>query len=193
MKKFRKNFFKEAKLHKCCGDNDLRPALNYIHFKNGYAYSTDGYIAVKYNVLQISENFTEEEVKNLDGKRIHKKAYELLLKFDTVSIIETGFLCSNFNQPFLSTTISFDIVDYKFPDVDIILEQKLKDLKPLARIGISSSLLIKLSNSLPYRNGFIFFFSNESDAIICKSDMYEELNDCIAILMPFSIPDEIKL
>ena len=76
-------FYKEFKLHKACANDEFRPAMHYICFRNGYAYATDGHIAVRASLDAICA-LSEEERNKLNGYLIHKKQYEMLLKYSTI-------------------------------------------------------------------------------------------------------------
>lgn len=47
MKDDKKNFNKKVKMHLACADDELRPALACIYFKNDFAYASDGHILVR--------------------------------------------------------------------------------------------------------------------------------------------------
>lgn len=78
-------FYKEYKLHKACANDDFRPAMHYICFKDGYAYATDAHIAVRANLHHISA-LSDEDIAKLNGHLIHKSQYEMLLKYSTIEI-----------------------------------------------------------------------------------------------------------
>ena len=85
-------FYKEFKLHKACANEEFRPAMHYICFRNGYAYATDGHIAVRASLDAICA-LSEEERNKLNGYLIHKKQYEMLLKYSTIEIGEGVITC----------------------------------------------------------------------------------------------------
>ena len=63
----RHNFDPQFKLHLCCGNDDIRPVFQYIHFIGGYAYATDAHVLIRAKIADIS-NFTEEEIAMLNNK-----------------------------------------------------------------------------------------------------------------------------
>ena len=81
LKGFRPNF----KIHKVCANDDLRPAMWYVFFKDGNAYATDAHIAIVAPLSTIS-NFTDEEKKLLEGKLIHATQFAKLLTMRNVDI-----------------------------------------------------------------------------------------------------------
>ena len=78
-------FYKEFKLHKACANDDIRPAMHYVCFKNGYAYATDAHIAVRANLHDISA-LSDDDIAKLNGHLIHKSQYEQLLKYSSIEI-----------------------------------------------------------------------------------------------------------
>ena len=46
-KKIRHNFNKGIKLHLACANNLIRPVMNCIYFKDGYAIASNGMILIK--------------------------------------------------------------------------------------------------------------------------------------------------
>ena len=78
-------FYKEYKLHKACANYELRTAMNYICFNNGYAYATTAHIAVRANLHNISA-LSDEDIAKLNGYLIHKDQYEMMLKYSTIEI-----------------------------------------------------------------------------------------------------------
>lgn len=91
MKKVRHNFKKGIELHKVCAIDELRPVLNYIYFNGPYAIACDGHILIKAKVSEIS-NFDESEIELLNGHFLHARGFQLLMKYDVVSVEEDGFL-----------------------------------------------------------------------------------------------------
>lgn len=92
MKKIRHNFNKGIKLHLACANaNDfLRPVMNCIYFKDGYAIASNGKILIKACLNEIC-NFSEEEKELLDGKLISAKNFKEIIKHTIIEIEEDGF------------------------------------------------------------------------------------------------------
>ena len=74
-------------LHLACSDDELRPAFQYIHFKDGWAFASNTYILVR----QSMENYCSALNKDLlNGKAIHADAFKKILKYDTVEVTDKG-------------------------------------------------------------------------------------------------------
>jgi hypothetical protein len=76
-----------------CADDDLRPALNCVHFVNGFAYATNGKILAK----QSLEYSNIEQVEKLEGKSIHKDSYKQIMKFQYASADDSMIVCIDEN------------------------------------------------------------------------------------------------
>ena len=162
-------FYKEYKLHKACANDDLRPAMHYICFKDGYAYATDAHIAVRASLDAICALSDEEKTK-LNGYLIHKSQYEMLLKYSSIEIGE-GTITLIDPESKASTTIQLvklaesseaaEVSEGKaiyFPNVDKIINDDLSK-EPLQQVGFSYSLLGRIIAAMgiqPNRVGLRF-------------------------------------
>ena len=144
-------FYKEYKLHKACANDDIRPSMQYICFKDGYAYATDAHIAVRASLQAICA-LSDEETAKLNGYLIHKSQYEMLLKYSTIEIGE-GTITLIYPESKASNTIKLvklampgdgeEVLKdnaIRYPDVDKIINDDLSK-EPLQQVGFSYSLL----------------------------------------------------
>ena len=162
-------FYKEYKLHKACASDDLRPAMHYICFKDGYAYATDAHIAVRASLDAICALSDEEKAK-LNGYLIHKSQYEMLLKYSTIEIGEGVITCID-PESKARTTIQLvkmaetdeEVAEskglaIKYPNVDPVINDDLSK-EPLQKVGFSYSLLGRIIAAMgiqPNRVGLRF-------------------------------------
>lgn len=162
-------FYKEYKLHKACASDDLRPAMHYICFKDGYAYATDAHIAVRANLHAICA-LSDEEIAKLNGHLIHKSQYEMLLKYSTIEIGD-GTITLIDPESKASTVIQLvklaesseaaEVSEGKaiyFPNVDAIIDKDRSE-EPLQQVGFSYSLLGRIIAAMgitPNRVGLRF-------------------------------------
>ena len=171
-------FYKEFKLHKACANKDFLPAMHYICFRNGYAYATDAHIAVRASLDAICA-LSEEERNKLNGYLIHKKQYEMLLKYSTIEIGEGVITCID-SELNARTTIqlvklaesseSEERAEGKaiyFPNVDAVINDDLSK-EPLQKVGFNYQLLGRLiaamgitSNRIGFR-----FTSNRKQIVV---------------------------
>ena len=191
-------FYKEYKLHKACANEEFRPAMHYICFKNGYAYATDGHIAVRASLDAICA-LSEEDRNKLNGYLIHKKQYEMLLKYRNIEIGEGVITCID-SESNARTTIqlaklaeSSDSKDREegkaiyFPNVDGVINDDLSK-EPLQKVGFSYQLLARLIAAMGIQRECIGFrFTSNSKPIVVLG--VEPGIDVRGIIMPMMMED----
>ena len=91
-----RNFDKRFKLHKATAKEELRPSLDLIKFADGYAYASDGMLAVKAKLKTIS-NFTDAELAKLEGKAIDSDSFKKILTFEHATIEDHCITATNNN------------------------------------------------------------------------------------------------
>jgi len=74
-----------------CSHDEMRDNLQYVLFKDGYLWATNAHVMIKQHLSL--HDFTEEEIKIMDGKCIHGSAFKLMKKFDIIEATEKGLLC----------------------------------------------------------------------------------------------------
>lgn len=142
----RKNFFKRYQLHLATGKDDLRPALDLVSFRDGYAYATDTYLLVKAKLKDIS-GFPDKELELLEGKSISSSSFRKLLEFDDVTINESGFIAQGVNGNKVSFFFNDQlIVDLKFDDVFAGILDHYREEKSV--FGFNASRLNKVAKVL---------------------------------------------
>ena len=191
-------FYKEFKLHKACASDEFRPAMHYICFRNGYAYATDGHIAVRASLDAICA-LSEEERNKLNGYLIHKKQYEMLLKYGTIEIGDGVITCID-SESNARTTIqlvklaesseSAERAEGKaiyFPNVDGVINDDLSK-EPLQKVGFSYQLLGRLISAMGIQRECIGFrFTSNSKPIVVLG--VEPGIDVRGIIMPMMLDD----
>ncbi len=79
-----------APLHKACGNEDFRPAFSYVHFVNGYAYASNGRIAVKQSM---ADYCTVIDAEMMNGHAIHKDSFQDIIKYEIAQANDEGIEC----------------------------------------------------------------------------------------------------
>ena len=195
MTKERLNFQKRFQLHKACATDNVRPVLNYILFRNGYAYATDAHIVVRAKIEDIS-TFNPEQIEMLEGHLLHRKKYEMLLKYNTVAVEKT--MATN-EEGKLVETAQFrvygedneDIIipmhkegdGYKYPNPEAILNKKVGGGN-IPCIGFKIGLLSRLSDAMGGINIVEMHFTDKSTQIEVTSKGELEYQDVRGIIMP---------
>lgn len=189
-------FYKEYKLHKACANDEFRPAMHYICFKNGYAYATDGHIAVRASLDAICA-LSEEGRNKLNGYLIHKKQYEMLLKYSTIEIGEGVITCIDSNSNARTTIQLVKLAESSesaereegkaiyFPNVDAVIDDDLSK-EPLQKVGFNYQLLIRLIAAMGITSKRIgFSFKSNSKPIVVLG--VEPGIDVRGIIMPIML------
>jgi len=186
--KFICGFYPQYKLHKVCADDELRPVMGYLCFRNGNVYATDAHMAIAAPLSFVS-TFSEEDQKLLEGKLIHWTQFAQLLKMRETYVKETAdgvqFECKTGAGETVIIPLSTEETLGKFPNVESVLESARADAKenkqPLSHIGLKQSLLANLTAAMHVKIVNLYF-SDASHAIIVQD--YDISNEIRAILTP---------
>lgn len=173
-----------TKLHECCSTDKMRPVMNCIYFDCGFAYASNGHIAIK----QSLEYQSVLNPEYLDGKLLHRENYASVMKFDIAECGEDGIDCK-------STSGAAAFFEYyelkeneKIPDYDAVIKTKY-GLTQLSFIGINPDYLLKLTKALYAPLGNIRCQFTGLDKPI-KVDVIG-IDDQEAILMPYVLTDSL--
>jgi hypothetical protein len=174
-----------SKLHLVCGnDKDLRKAAQAVHFIGGYAYASDGYIAVK-QPLSLSSVIDAE---NLDNRSIHKSAYEASLKYDFVTANQEGLDCTSLDGS--AAFFPYYELDKDIPDYDAVFTGK--NLVQASEIGFNGKKVSQLINAMYSSSGqFKLSFTGQGKPIFLES-IDEAAEDQVGIIMPVMLQSEMN-
>lgn len=115
-KKQKRNF--KTPLHLACSSDELRPVFGFVFFENGYAYATNGHIAIK----QSLEYCDVVNCQELNNHAIHSSAFAQIIKYPMAVATQEGIECSDQKVKVL----------FRYTDMELIrpkLEECVKDLK----------------------------------------------------------------
>ena len=121
-----RNFDKRFKLHKATVKEKLRPYLDFIKFTDGYAYASDGILAVKAKIKTIS-NFTDAELAKLEGRSIDSDSFKKILTFEHATIEDHCITATNNNGD--KTSFYFNAQE----ELKIKVENVFSSLRPQYR------------------------------------------------------------
>ena len=189
--KINKNF----KIWKAIKENEFRPVMEFIHFRNGYAYASDSHILVKIPIDELIdfsldiERTPEENLAILDGYSIHAKVWQHLAGVKgEIKLFPPQY---ENELPFFSVDIDgggaqvvrFPVAKkdfYKVPDFEGVLKPEA-NTETISRIGISISLLNNLAQALGTEN-LKLEFSSENRKIIVHPLEFESM--AYGLIMP---------
>ena len=167
------NFKKSVKMHLACKPDPLRPAYGYIQFKDGFAYASDGHIAVKNRIEEIS-GLNQAEIEALNGKFLQYEFYRDMLK-----CIE----CKNGDD---SVFFYFSTVE-KPLDIKKVIDEHLS-MEPMAveHISLNMKYLTDLSKAMYQCESCTFIFHGEGRGVVLKSN--DEYVNSVGLIMPIINP-----
>lgn len=172
-----------TKLHECAGDDadKLRPMFQCIHFENGYAFVTDGVVAIK-QTLSFQSILNPE---NLDGKSIHKNSFKQIMAFEIAQANDEVIECWNENGQHVYFEYYERKPDEQPPSMDKIMKLKT-GLTQLGFIGIEPDNLKRIKSAMyvPPGHSIRLQFTGIDRAILVDVPGVDEQE---AILMPVVI------
>lgn len=163
-------------LHHACAKDPMRPALEHIMIKDGYAYATNAHILVKAKLSEFTER--EEILELIEGKYIHRDTWKqiynkaCLVKDEKLFCIDHGMF------------VEFKDVE-KFPNVDAVIPKgELEDVK---RICFRHEFFNLLSKALKrtLSEGATLKFHGASRAIVVGSN--DGFSESFGIIMPIML------
>lgn len=177
-KKDKKNTF-NTKLYEVCGDDDLRPVLQCVQFRNGFAYATNGHISIK-QTLDLQSVLNKDM---LEGKLLHRDSYRAIMAFEIAECNEDGIYCKNTNGQ-IAFFAYFESLGEPIPDISKAMHTG-KGPANLSFIGIDPEMLTKLTKAI-YNpgNNLRMQFTGLNSAILIDAVGIEDQE---AILMPNAI------
>lgn len=181
MGKFKNNFNKKVKMHLACASDELRPVMNCIYFKEGFAYASDGVILAKNRISEIS-GLNDAEIEALNGKLLHRDFYKDMLKYDELLISEEGIECHKGDD---KAFFYFSNIEGKYPNADMVLQDALnKKNDPVSQITFSVNNMTRLNESLYESDRCTVNFKGQFQPIVLYS-MDEDVSS-VGLLMPIN-------
>jgi hypothetical protein len=177
---------KFPKLHLACANDELRPTMECICIDKEFTFASDAHILVRHRT---SEIFKDDFVESLPKQSImvNRKAVKLICEKATVKISLTDDKKQIQLHRLDGSIISYKLYnDGNYPDANKIIPD-LKDMKPVDKIGINSTLLDRLADGLGCSIPILHLnFFDQSHAIYVTSP-YSDYEFAIGIIMPVNI------
>lgn len=171
-----------TKLYEVCSSDELRPVMMCVHFKDGFAYASDGHMAIK----QSLEYHTVIGVDFLNGKSLHKDNYKAIMGFEIAECNEDGVTCSD-NDGRTAFYDYYNLNGASIPNFESVL--KPIGQKSIEFIGINPEYLFKIGKALHVPSGALRLqFQGVDRSILIDTP---EIENQWAILMPAIIDDSL--
>lgn len=159
-----------------CDKNPHRPSLECGYVRNGFLYATNGHIALKQS-LELYQ-LSEEEIKFLEGKFLHRELLKDLSKCQTLAFTEDRIVGEK-NGVKNEFFYSDDKVNY--PNVDAVFPSALEAVDT---IRIDFGLLNKASKCLIDSSyGIDIRFHGKTRAVLISTPNYG-FEEQTALIMP---------
>lgn len=173
-----KSNFLDAKLETICSNDDLRPAMQCVYFKDGYVYATDAHVAIKQHLSL--HDIDEECAKILDGKLLHKSHLQIMKKCDWFEILPNGIKSKKGMM-----TITHEFYDDKYPDIEKVIPKKANS--SLNVLGLNAVLLKKVQDVMFQTEGqhLKLEFTKPNGAILLTTMIRPEHQ--VGLIMPIHV------
>ena len=171
----------------------LRPAMEYICFRNGYAYATDAHILIRVPIEELFEeealHINAEELKEqLNGVLFHAALWKKVAAFEGLRIeVENDIpvFKTKINKHEIIFRFVKDGSPFKYPKAEELFKAEPKE--PVSRIAFPSVLLAKLAAAMG-ENDIILNFASEKDKILI-SPLFKGRTNASGVIMPKMIRD----
>ena len=176
-----KKFVSKIYVARLSDDKTPRENLTHVFFKDGNAYASDGHILARVPVDSITLNISEEELKRLDGKCIHRDVFKQLLKYKQIEIREDCIVATLGHH-----TITYSLIDESemaSPGFEkVIEEENTKERTPVTGIGINTEFLNDLAIAMGCASAVKLDFTSYKSKIYVTDT--SQLNDALGVIMP---------
>lgn len=164
-----------TKLHLACSGDSMRPALQHVYFKDGYAYATNAHVLVKQKLEH--HGFTEEDVKAIDGMAVHVDLFKEVYKANMFAVREHGLEC--FNKSGISMMVPF-VEGLQFPNVEAVIPKT--EPEKLSEIRLSPKYLSLIKDLSLNPNSVDFTFYGKNRGVIITGVDHDE----VILIMPIT-------
>lgn len=180
------NFKKDFQLWKACETDAIRPVMEHILFKDGYAYASDSHVIVRVP-LEECTTFEEDQRALLDGCLIHKSMLKYIVGFDIVRIEKTEdgvvYLEARTGENIVKVQLGKNGDVLKYPNAEEILKGS-KDRTPIQKIGFAPKFIASLTAALG-TDRIKFEFASENSAVFVRP--ISEISNALGVIMPIMV------
>ena len=177
------NFKKDFQLWKACATDDMRPVMEYILLKDGYAYASDSHVLVRVP-LEECTTFEECQRELLDNCLIHKSMLKYIVGFDIVLVKKTDdgavYLEAQAGENTVMVTLGKNGDVLKYPNAEEILKGS-KDRTPIQKIGFNPKFIASLTAALG-TDLLKFEFASENSAVFVRP--VSATSNAVGVIMP---------
>lgn len=174
-------FNKSVKLQLAASSDACRLVMNFVHFRKGYAYVTNGRILVRAWLPDIC-SCPQEQIDKLDGWSITPSLYKKVLQSNDVEICDGEIVCTIAGDKIGYKLTKLD-QKYRLPDYEAVLKPVLEESAvPTATVSFSALVLKDALDAMGARGRVQFKFRKPGGAVLLK-DTFETRN-IVCVVMP---------
>lgn len=177
------NFKKDFQLWKACANDPVRPVMEYILFKDGYAYASDAHVLVRVP-LEECTTFEEDQRALLDDCLIHRSMLKYIVGFDIVLVKKTDdgavYLEARTGENTVKVQLGKNGDVLKYPNTEDILKGS-KDRTPILKIGFNPKFIASLTAALG-TDLLKFEFASEKSVVFARP--VSAISNAVGVIMP---------
>lgn len=175
-------------LHKAVSTDKLRPALNCIAFVEGYAYATDGSVAIEQSLP--SMNFLQEDIELMNGKLLSSKSYQLARQAEKL-IVHDDCITAHLKDGSI-VDIHWS-TEKNYPDVRGLIERarkKPKESNNNSYFYFNAKYMNTLLSAMKFDGYAKIDIKEAASAIIVTDSLYED-DSQVGIIMPVYVEQKL--
>lgn len=176
-----------TKLYKCCSKDkgeDVRLWPKAVHFRNGFAYASEGHVLIKSSL----EYHSVIEPDKLEGHSIHRDNFREIMKFEFAECSDDGISCKNTDGQ-VAFYEYMNMENEKIPDFDKVIPIIDNKLSNLNQIGLAPKYIEMLSAAMYTDTGYFRYrFTGANTAVVVDATGF---HGQVGIIMPIALSDSI--
>lgn len=179
-------FRSEYQLWKVCAKpSEKRTNLEYVCFKDGNAYASNGHVLARIDLRTLA-NLPLEDMDLLDGYCIHANAYKMLLKRDSIQVKKEGdavLIVTAIGKNELSVQLC-PSEEINAPNFEAVMHEEGKSVR-IGKIGLNKRYLGDLTSAMGISDIRLDFYSESKKILV--SPVSEERTGIKGIIMPIAM------
>jgi hypothetical protein len=178
MPKRKRNGGFKTRIWKATGTNAIRLEMQCAHVSNGYIYATNAYVLIRQKLDKVHQ-ISEEEIKHLEGKLLHRELLKELERYEYVRFEADGIYASK-----VGVICRFEYsADLKFPNCDAVIPNG-EWTDGVSHIGVNAKLLSLVTECMSQNTiGHKLTFSGTAKGIVITGPEFSREEE-LGLIMP---------
>jgi len=185
------------KIHTLCGNDSIRPVMQYFEISNGFVYGTDAHILGKIPQNEVfgTEFFPTDKKFYIEGKQWKNQKMYQAMYFKEISDFSISGILMAFDKKMnvlglcqFYTEQDFQHKVGKFPNCEQIIYKEDAVKQEINAIGFNPELYNRLTEALEDKvRTFKLSFFGQNKAILVQHTAPDNFTKGIGIMMPIMI------